>query len=49
MALDCEWKPGLSMYEELKPAILQIGGLKKVFIVDLLALDHSEKLNQILT
>ena len=34
------------MYEKIKPSILQIGGLKYIFVIDLVSLGDNAELNQ---
>jgi hypothetical protein len=49
LAVDCEWRPGLSMYDKSPLALMQIGSSSKIFLIDLIALKDSQVLDQHLT
>ena len=48
IGLDCEWRPNLTKFIKTDTAILQISDERTCYLIDLIALKGSEKLNQVL-
>mmetsp|Transcript_22294 Transcript_22294/g.34490 ORF Transcript_22294/g.34490 Transcript_22294/m.34490 type:complete len:170 (+) Transcript_22294:1036-1545(+) len=49
VGVDSEWRPQLSQYNKTKPSLLQISGANDVFLVDLVSLQKSKVLDDVLT
>lgn len=49
IGLDAEWRPCLTKFIKTEIAILQISDENSAYLIDLIALTNSEKLNQVLT
>jgi len=47
--VDSEWKPALVKFSKSVPALFQISGKKKAFLVDLIALANNPVLDHVLT
>ena len=48
IGLDAEWRPNMTKFIKTRPSLLQISDASNVYIVDLLSLSSSPKLNDIL-
>ena len=44
--LDCEWRPTIIKYTTTKVSIFQIAFADRIYLLDMLALNTSERLNQ---
>ena len=49
IGLDAEWRPNLTKFIKTRPAILQLSDANSAYLVDLIALAESQRLNEILT
>ena len=49
IGMDSEWRPELSQYHRTRPSLFQISGRKTVFLIDLISLQRSDKLDQMLS
>lgn len=49
IGIDSEWRPELSQYHRTRPSLFQISGKKTAFLIDLLALQRSSNLDEMLT
>jgi len=48
LGVDCEWRPGLVKFNNTGVALLQIGNKTDIFLVDMIALNESEVLDELL-
>ena len=49
IGLDAEWRPNLTKFNKTQTAILQLSDENSAYLVDLIALNNSQKLNEVLT
>lgn len=49
IGVDSEWRPELSQYHKTRPSVFQISGKKTSFLIDLMALQRSENLDQMMS
>ena len=49
IGIDAEWRPQLTPYDKTKPSLFQISGEKNAFLIDLVSLEKSRKLDDQLT
>ena len=49
IGLDAEWRPKLTRFIKTHPAILQLSDANSAYLVDLIALAGSQRLNEVLT
>lgn len=48
IGVDSEWRPELTQYHRTKPSLLQISGEYNAFLIDLVALQRSKALDEML-
>ncbi len=48
IGVDTEWRPTLTKFHQVSVSIMQLSGVKNGFIVDLLSLKYSDKLDEAL-
>ena len=49
IGIDCEWRPSITKYHQAGVALIQIACKDYVFLIDIIALKDSERLDEILT
>jgi len=49
IGMDSEWRPQLTMLHKTKPSLFQISGETDAFLIDLVALQRSKVLDEMLT
>ncbi len=47
--MDSEWRPQMTKFDMMRPALLQLSDANTAFLIDLVALANSQVLDQILT
>jgi hypothetical protein len=49
IGVDSEWRPQLTQYHKTKPSLFQISGAKDAFLIDLVSLQKSKVLDDMLS
>ena len=49
IGVDSEWRPELTQYHRTRPSLFQISGEKTAFLIDLVSLQRSKLLDEMLT
>ena len=48
IGVDAEWRPGMTTFQQSKPALFQVGGLEQVCLFDMVALANNKALDELL-